>query len=86
MARRRRLRHRSKWQRAATVLKAQPQGQKYVTGDNLTLADFCLGAVMNVFAAARFPLDAYAKIRRWIKALQALPAWQKTLAQSGGLS
>jgi glutathione S-transferase len=34
-------------------------------------------------AAARFPLEPDAEIRRWFKTLQALPAWQKTLAQTG---
>jgi glutathione S-transferase len=72
--------------RAAAVLNTPLRGKKYVTRDTLTLADFCLGAVMNVSAAARFPLEAYAEIGRWFKTLQALPAWQKTLAQSGALS
>jgi len=72
--------------RAATVLDAQLRGRTYVTGDSLTLADFCLGAVMNVSAAARFPLESYAQIRRWFNTLQALPAWQKTLTQSGMMS
>jgi hypothetical protein len=34
-------------------------------------------------AAARFPLAPDAEIRRWFKTLQALPDWQKTLAQTG---
>jgi glutathione S-transferase len=72
--------------RAATVLNTQLKDRMFVTGDNLTLADFCLGAVMNVSAAARFPLEPYREIRRWFKTLQALPAWEKTLTQSGTMS
>jgi glutathione S-transferase len=72
--------------RAAMVLNTQLKDRAYVTGDALTLADFCLGAVMNVSATARFPLEPYAEIRRWFNTLQALPAWQKTLAQSGTMS
>jgi glutathione S-transferase len=73
------------FQRAASVLNAQLLGKTYVTGNTLTLADFCLGSVMNVSAAARFPLEPHAEIRRWYKTLQALPAWQKTLTQSAAM-
>jgi glutathione S-transferase len=73
------------FQRAATVLDAQLRDHAYVTGDTLTLADFCLGAVLNVSAAARYPLEPYTEIRRWFKTLQGLPAWQATLAQSAAM-
>jgi glutathione S-transferase len=67
--------------RAAKVLDAQLKGKKFVTGDALTLADFSLGAPMNLAEMARFPIESYAEIRRWHGTLRALPAWQKTLAQ-----
>jgi glutathione S-transferase len=73
------------FERAAGVLDSQLQGKSYITGDSLTLADFCLGAVLNLSAAARYPLEPYAEIRRWFKTLQALPAWQETLMQSAEL-
>jgi glutathione S-transferase len=67
--------------RAAKVLDAQLKGNKFVTGDALTLADFSLGAPMNLAGMARFPIEPYAEIRRWHGTLWALPAWQNTLAQ-----
>ena len=67
--------------RAAKVLDGQLAGRTFVTGDTLTLADFSLGAAMNLAEIARYPVEPYGEIRRWFKTLSALPAWQKTLAQ-----
>jgi glutathione S-transferase len=67
--------------RAAKVLDGQLKGSRFVTGDALTVADFSLGAPLNLAEAARFPLEPYSEIRRWHATLRALPAWQKTLAQ-----
>jgi glutathione S-transferase len=67
--------------RSAKVLDAQLKGKKFVTGEKLTLADFSLGASMNLADMGRFPVASYAEINRWYAGLRALPAWQKTLAQ-----
>jgi glutathione S-transferase len=67
--------------RAAQVLDGQLKGKKFVTGDTLTVADFSLGAPINLADMARFPLEPYGEIKRWYGSLRALPAWQKTLAQ-----
>jgi len=67
--------------RAAKVLDGQLKGQKFVIGDQLTVADFSLGAVMNVAAVAKIPVEPYADIMRWYDTLRSLPSWQKTLAQ-----
>jgi glutathione S-transferase len=67
--------------RAAKVLDAQLKGKTFVTGERLTLADFSLGASMNLADMARFPAEPYGEIKRWYGTLRALPAWQKTLAQ-----
>ena len=68
--------------RAAKVLDGQLAGKTYVTGDSLTLADFSLGAAMNLAESAHYPIEPYGEIKRWFKTLSALPAWQKTLAQT----
>jgi glutathione S-transferase len=67
--------------RAARVLDGQLKGRKFITGDTLTVADFSLGAPMNLADMARFPVEPYGEIKRWYGTLRALPAWQKTLAQ-----
>jgi glutathione S-transferase len=67
--------------RVAKVLDDQLKGRRFVTGDKLTLADFSIGALMNLSEAARFPIEPYGEIRRWHGTLHALPSWQRTLAQ-----
>jgi len=67
--------------RAAKVLDGQLAGRKFVTGAVLTLADFSLGAALNLAEIAHFPVEPYGEIQRWYGTLRALPAWQKTLAQ-----
>jgi glutathione S-transferase len=68
--------------RAADVLDGQLKGRTYVAGDALTLADFALGAALHYATPGRFPLEPYAEIRRWHAGLMALPAWQRTVAES----
>jgi glutathione S-transferase len=68
--------------RNAKVLNDQLRGKKFVTGDNLTLADFALGAPMNIAEMAHYPLEPYGEIKRWYANLSSLPAWQKTLVQA----
>jgi glutathione S-transferase len=69
-------------ERAAKVLDAQLTGKKFITGDTLTIADFCIAAPLNYVEMARLPLDPYREIKRWYAGMRALPAWQKTLGQS----
>lgn len=68
--------------RTAEVLNGQLKGKRFVTGDALTLADFSLGPPMNFAEMAHYPIERYGEIKRWYATLRALPAWQKTLAQS----
>jgi glutathione S-transferase len=67
--------------RVAKVLDGQLKGKQFVTGALLTVADFSLGAPLNLADKAGFPLDSYAEIKRWHATLRGLPAWQKTLSQ-----
>jgi len=69
--------------RAAKVLNHHLGHNKYVAGDRLTVADFSIGAPLNYAQPARLPLADYPEITRWYATLRSLPAWQKTLAQSG---
>jgi glutathione S-transferase len=68
--------------RVAKMLDDQLRNKKFVTGDTLTLADFSLGAPLKYAEMAHLPLESYGEIKRWHTALSALPAWQKTMAQS----
>jgi glutathione S-transferase len=73
---------REEFERAATVLDGQLKDRRFITGDTLTLADFSIGAVMNLAEMAHYPVAPYGAIKRWYAGLRALPAWQKTLAQT----
>ena len=68
-----------RFHRAAGVLEGHLKGRKYVC-DQLTLADFSLGADLTMAEAAQFPLENYGEIRRWSAMLAELPAWKKTRA------
>jgi len=68
--------------RVGKVLDGQLKGKPFVTGDTLTVADFSLGAAMKLADIAHYPIEPYGEIKRWYGTLSALPAWQKTLAQT----
>ena len=70
----------AKFHRAAKVLDAHLKGRKFVTGDRISVADFSLGAPLIMREGADLPLHDYPEIVRWYAQLEALPAWQKTLA------
>ena len=69
-----------RFHRAAGVLDGHLKGRKHVCGNQLTLADFSLGADLTMAEAAQFPLENYDAIRRWSALLAELPAWKKTRA------
>ena len=69
-----------RFHRAAAVLDAHLKGRTYVSGDRLTVADFSLGAPLNVAVPAQIPLANYAQIKRWHAGLMELPAWRQSIA------
>jgi len=73
-----------RFHRAAGVLDGHLKGRKYVCGNQLTLADFSIGADLTMAEAAQFPLEKYGEIRRWSAMLAELPAWKKTRAMQTG--
>jgi glutathione S-transferase len=70
------------FRRAARVLDGQLADRRYVTGERLTIADFSIGAPLNLAVPAQLPLGDYPHINRWFAGLSALPAWKQTLAQT----
>ena len=51
----------------------------WMLGEQLSLADFSLGAHLVYHQAAYIPLESYPYVRAWYERLHALPAWQKAL-------
>jgi glutathione S-transferase len=69
-----------RFHRAAGILDAHLKGRKYIAGDKLTVADFSIGAPLNLTAPAQLPVSGYAEIRRWHADLLELPAWRQSIA------
>ena len=62
------------------VLDRHLSDRQFIVGDQVTLADFCVGAMMMYFRIARFPFDAFAGIGAWYARIEALDAWKATAA------
>lgn len=67
----------------APVLNAQLETHPFVTGAELTLADFSVGACFSYAEASGLPWENYPHIRAWWARLNALPAWQSTAPKLG---
>jgi glutathione S-transferase len=65
--------------RSASVLDASLKGRRFITGDHLTVADFSLGAWLNVVDVAHYPIAPYNEIRRWYATPIELPRWRETI-------
>ena len=69
-----------RFHRAAGVLNGHLKGKRHVADSRLTIADFALGASLNMTGLAKIPVAGYPEINRWYADLSALPAWRKSLA------
>lgn len=63
----------------AEVLNGHLKGRRWLLGNDLTIADFAVGAPMTLAEAAQYPLATYPEITRWYGGLAALPAWKKAI-------
>jgi glutathione S-transferase len=61
---------------SAAVLDAHLSGRKFVLGERLTIADFCIGATLLHADQIHLPLASYTHVRRWHDRLMELPAWR----------
>jgi glutathione S-transferase len=66
--------------RFAAVLNNSLQGQTWLTGDQLTIADFSVGGLVPSAERLQLPIRDFPEIVRWYKGLAALPGWQDALA------
>jgi glutathione S-transferase len=61
--------------RLAKVLDDQLAGNAYVVGDALSLADFAVAGNFSFASKTGLPMDELSNIRRWLDALDDIPAW-----------
>jgi glutathione S-transferase len=65
--------------RFATVLNHQLKGRKWLTGNDLTIADFSIGAWIPAAQRLELPVAKFPEIARWYDGLASLPAWQASM-------
>lgn len=67
----------------APVLNAQLETHKFVTGAEVTLADFSVGACFSYAEASALPWGDYKHIRAWWDRMNEIPAWKNTAPKMG---
>lgn len=61
------------------ILNDQLGETKWLTGDNLTIADIAVAAPMHLHEASRIPLDKYPNLKRWMtEGIEQLDSWRST--------
>jgi len=71
------------WNTYAPILNAHLETNKWLCGDELTLADFSVGACFSYAEASGLPWDRYPHIKAWYARLAELPAWKNTAPKFG---
>ncbi len=69
------------FRRYATVLNHALGGRRWLTGDEVTIADFSIGAWVPAARRFELPVEKFPEIGRWYERLAALPGWQESLVQ-----
>ena len=52
-------------------------------GDEITLADFSVGACFSYAEPSGLPMDSYTHIKAWLGRLNEVPAWKNTAPKFG---
>ena len=66
------------WLKLATILDDRLSKSKYLTGDEVSIADIAVAAPMHLHGACRLPLEKTPHLKRWIADIERLPCWQQT--------
>jgi glutathione S-transferase len=71
------------WRTFAPVLEAQLANRKWILGNDLTLADFSVGACFSYAEPSGLPMSDYGHIKTWLSRLAEIPAWRNTAPKLG---
>jgi glutathione S-transferase len=66
--------------RFAAVLETQLEGNTWLIGNQLTIADFSVGGLVPTAQRLGLPLGRFDQVRRWYEGLASLPAWRDAVA------
>ena len=66
--------------RFAAVLDQHLQGNTWLIGSRLTIADFSIGALVPTARRLGLPVEGFSNLVRWYEALAELPAWRDAIA------
>lgn len=67
------------WHKLANILDQRLTGQRWLCGDQVTLADIVVAAPMHLYPYQKLPLDAHPNLRRWMTDdVEELPCWKAT--------
>ena len=70
--------HEAKWIQLATILDERLSKSKWLTGDEVSIADIAVAAPMHLHAAQRLPLEQTPHLKRWLANIEELPCWKQT--------
>jgi glutathione S-transferase len=65
--------------RFATVLNQRLEGRKWLIGNDLTIADFSIGAWVPSARMLGLPVAKFPEVERWYDGLASMPAWQASM-------
>ena len=65
--------------RFAAVLNESLKGRNWMTGADLTIADFSVGAWIPAAERLELPVREFSEIARWYDGLASLPAWRASM-------
>jgi glutathione S-transferase len=63
------------FKRFAQVLDQSLAGKRFLVGNQLTIADFCVASPLTHAQACRLPLAGFDNVKRWLNALDEQPGW-----------
>jgi len=64
--------------RFANVLDHHLKDREWLVGNHLTVADYAVGASLDLKEAAHYPADQYHEIKRWYGSIEKLETWKKS--------
>lgn len=65
-----------RFKRFAEVLDAHLDGRRFLVGDHLTVADFCVAAPLTFAVPAKLPLAPFEHVRSWLSGLDEQEGWR----------